>query len=78
KNAVFCVAKSQVLDPKLEVFICLLGDDLLEVLFSRVRMLGGHSPNVDVLEMATRCHSALNLADIFHQHLEWERRLESS
>lgn len=76
KNAVFCVAKSQVLDPELEVFICLLGDDLLEALFGRVRMLGGHSPNVDISEMATRCRSALNLADIFRRHPGWERKPE--
>ncbi|KAL1669560.1 hypothetical protein GGF50DRAFT_44200, partial [Schizophyllum commune] len=76
KNAVFIVAKSQILNPELEVFICLLGDDLLEALFGRVRMLGRHSPNVDVSEMATRCRSALNLADIFSRHPEWERKPE--
>ncbi|KAL1724660.1 hypothetical protein EV714DRAFT_278400, partial [Schizophyllum commune] len=76
KNAVFVVAKSQILNPELEVFICLLGDDLLEALFGRVRMLGRHSPNINVSEMAARCRSALNLADIFSRHPEWERQPE--
>ncbi|TRM59533.1 hypothetical protein BD626DRAFT_633076 [Schizophyllum amplum] len=76
KNAVFCVAKSQVLDPELDVYICLLGDDQLEKLFGRVRMLGGHSPNVDVSEMVTRCRGALNLADIFSRQPQYEREPE--
>ncbi|KAI5825312.1 hypothetical protein K523DRAFT_356091 [Schizophyllum commune Tattone D] len=76
KNAVFTVAKSQVLNPELEVFVCLLGDDLLESLFGLIRMLGGHSPNVDVSEMATRCRSAMNLMNIFRRHPEWERKPE--
>lgn len=65
KNAVFYVAKTQELDPDLRVFVCLLGDDVLETLFGRIRMIGGHSPNVDILEMRNRVRSALNLDDIF-------------
>jgi hypothetical protein len=51
KNAVFHVAKTQELDSTLGVYLCLLGDDVLETLFGRVRMIGGHSPNVDISEI---------------------------
>ncbi|KAF9033098.1 hypothetical protein BDZ89DRAFT_1131159 [Hymenopellis radicata] len=76
KNALFHVAKTQDLDPNLKVFLCLLGDDVLETLFGRVRMIGGHSPNVDIAEFANRCRSALNLDDIFSRHPLWERKPE--
>ncbi|KAJ7929793.1 hypothetical protein B0H13DRAFT_2228459 [Mycena leptocephala] len=36
KNAVLMVAKTRVINGKLKVFICLLGDDVLEALFGRV------------------------------------------
>ncbi|KAF9522600.1 hypothetical protein CPB83DRAFT_776856, partial [Crepidotus variabilis] len=37
-------------------------------------MIGGHSPNVDVEELARRFGSALRLASIFQDHPNWERK----
>ena len=54
-----------ILDPNCKVFLCLLGDDVLEVLFGRIRMIGGHSPNVDVSELHNRVASAICLDFIF-------------
>ncbi|KAJ7821756.1 hypothetical protein B0H14DRAFT_2599001 [Mycena olivaceomarginata] len=45
-------------------FICsdlCLGDDVLEALFGRSRMIGGHSPNSSVAELRNRFNSAMNL-----------------
>ncbi|KAF7289587.1 hypothetical protein HMN09_01320700 [Mycena chlorophos] len=59
--------------PKLEVFVCLLGDDLLEAVFGRVRMLGGHHPNCSLAEFLTRGRSAMNLDAIFRRNPHLER-----
>lgn len=42
KNAVFCIAKQQSLDPSQPFHMFELGDDRLEKLFGRLRMLGAH------------------------------------
>jgi hypothetical protein len=54
KSFIFKIAHSKVLNPSLKVFLCLLGDDPLEVLFGRSRMKGGHSPNHAVDELRQR------------------------
>ncbi|KAG5649359.1 hypothetical protein H0H81_004318, partial [Sphagnurus paluster] len=61
KNAVLMVPKMYLIDPQLEVFICLLGDDVLESLFGQARMIGGHSPNCSLEELQTHFTSAMNL-----------------
>ncbi|KAJ7120362.1 hypothetical protein C8R44DRAFT_877798 [Mycena epipterygia] len=40
KNVIFKIAHSKVLNPSLRVYLCLLGDDVLETLFGRSRMIG--------------------------------------
>ena len=47
-TAVFCVAHTEVLNPQHSVYLCLLGDDVLEVLVGRAWMIGGYSPNVEL------------------------------
>lgn len=42
KNAIFCIAKQQALDPSRLFHLFELGDDRLERLFGRLRMLGAH------------------------------------
>ncbi|KAL0563545.1 hypothetical protein V5O48_018521 [Marasmius crinis-equi] len=74
KNAMFTVACFLNLDPEMEVFICLLGDDVLEALFGRVRMIGGHSPNCNLYELRYRLSSVKNIDGIFCCHPEWERK----
>lgn len=48
QTAIFRVAHTKNLNPNLKVLLCLLGDDVLEMVFGQTRMIGGHSPNVDV------------------------------
>ncbi|KAJ7864087.1 hypothetical protein B0H14DRAFT_2574528 [Mycena olivaceomarginata] len=60
KNAVLMVAKARVINGELKVFICFLGDDVLEALFGRSRMIGGHSPNCSVAELRDHFMSAMN------------------
>jgi hypothetical protein len=74
KNAVLTVPKTRLIDGKLKVFICLLGDDVLESLFGRCRMIGGHSPNCSVCELRARFGSAMNLDYIYERHPELERK----
>ncbi|THH31260.1 hypothetical protein EUX98_g2906 [Antrodiella citrinella] len=76
KTAVCRVAQMKDIDPELKVFLCHLGTDRLEVLFGRSRMIGAHSPNMDVSELRVRFGSALRLDRIFAIHPEWERRPE--
>ncbi|KAK7034124.1 hypothetical protein R3P38DRAFT_3496387 [Favolaschia claudopus] len=72
KSAIFKIAHSKVLNPSLKVFLCLLGDDVLEILFGRSRMIGGHAPNMAIDELRRRFGSALRIDEIFTRrpHLE--------
>jgi hypothetical protein len=72
KNAIFQIAHSKVLNPLLKVFLCLLGDNVLEILFGRLRMIGRHSPNMAIDELRRRFGSALRLDEIYccRPHLE--------
>jgi hypothetical protein len=74
RTAIFRVAHAKILGSEHKVFICLLGDDVLEVLFGRVRMIGGHLPNIDVEELRNRIGSALRLDKIFQEYPNWEQR----
>ena len=74
KTAIMRVAHMKNLDPERQVFLCLLGDDVLEVLFGRSRMIGGHSPNVDPGELRNRFGAAFRLDSIFQKYPEWEKR----
>ena len=67
----FELAHTKILDAERKVFLCLLGDDILEVLSGRVRMIGAHSPNVNAEEMRNRVGSALRL---FEKYPKWVSR----
>lgn len=76
KNVIFTVAKTKALNPELEVFFSLMGDDVLETLFGQVCMIGGHIPNFNLKELAD-CLGLCQLLDtIFQRHPEWERKLQ--
>ncbi|KAL1749561.1 hypothetical protein FB107DRAFT_252747, partial [Schizophyllum commune] len=72
KHAIFHIAKMQDLDEDLKVSFNIFGTDVSEALFGRLRMLGGHSPNMDISVLGERCCAALNLAEIYRRHPEWE------
>ncbi|KAJ6550135.1 hypothetical protein B0H19DRAFT_1074017 [Mycena capillaripes] len=74
KNAVLMVPKTRLINGQLKVFICLLGDDVLEALFGRSRMIGGHSPNCSIGELRDRFGSAMTLDYIYEQYPELERK----
>jgi hypothetical protein len=74
KNAVLMVPKTRIIDGRLGVYICLLGDDVLESLFGRARMIGGHSPNCSIGELRDRFGSAINLDFVYDKHPELERK----
>ncbi|KAJ6603348.1 hypothetical protein DFH09DRAFT_1019322 [Mycena vulgaris] len=74
KNAILMVPKTRLINGRLKVFICLLGDDVLEALFGRCRMIGGHSPNCSVCQLRDRFSSAMNLDYVYERHPELERR----
>ncbi|KAF8218166.1 hypothetical protein K438DRAFT_1901061 [Mycena galopus ATCC 62051] len=74
KNTILMVLKTRIIDGRLGVYICLLGDDVLESLFGRARMIGGHSPNCSIGELQDRFGSAINLDFVYDKHLELERK----
>ncbi|KAJ7701118.1 hypothetical protein B0H17DRAFT_906357, partial [Mycena rosella] len=74
KNAVLMVPKTRPINGELKVFICRLGYDVLEALFGRARMLGGHSPNCSTGELRDHFGSAMTLDYIYEEHPEWERK----
>ncbi|KIY71021.1 hypothetical protein CYLTODRAFT_158342 [Cylindrobasidium torrendii FP15055 ss-10] len=80
QGAFFVLAHSKVVGPDSEVFISLCGSDIVEVLFGRTRMLGGHNPNFDSIQMRHQVGSALRISELLADHPEWEpkaRRLDT-
>ncbi|KAH6916952.1 hypothetical protein BKA70DRAFT_1089861 [Coprinopsis sp. MPI-PUGE-AT-0042] len=73
RSAIFRVAHAKNLDPEQIVLLCLLGDDVLEILFGRVRMIGGHKSNVTCEELREHITSAICLDKIFDEFPDWER-----
>ncbi|KAF8982257.1 hypothetical protein BDQ17DRAFT_1262280, partial [Cyathus striatus] len=74
RNSVNIVAHTKELDPQHLIFLCLIGTDILEILFGCVRMIGGHSPNVAPDEFCHHAASATRLHHIFEQYPEWEHK----
>lgn len=81
KNAFFYLARQLLMDPDLPVLLMLTGDDRLENLFGKVRMLGAHNCNVDLKTLMDRLASAMDLCRLFTVHPSWDqghRRLNYS
>lgn len=74
RTAIFRVAHTKILDEDQPVLLCLLGDDVLEVLFGSIRMIGGHCPNVAADEFCNRAAAAVRLQNIFQHYPKWERK----
>jgi hypothetical protein len=71
KNAYYCVAKQQLLDPKEEFFLFQLGSDEIEKLFAGARMAGGHNPNFNLKELARLLSSGMDIMRVFAEHPDW-------
>ncbi|KAK6987917.1 hypothetical protein R3P38DRAFT_3445739 [Favolaschia claudopus] len=65
KNAFFCLAKQQKLDPRLPFYLFQVGDDPLERLFGKLRMLGAHNSAMSYAQAIERLGHACDLQAVF-------------
>ncbi|KAG1817912.1 hypothetical protein EV424DRAFT_1347798 [Suillus variegatus] len=70
KNAFFCLAKQQSLDPYAPFFLGDVGDDPLEILFGRTHMIGGHNSACSYAQALDRLGAAKDIDGIFKHHSE--------
>ncbi|KDQ09812.1 hypothetical protein BOTBODRAFT_116692, partial [Botryobasidium botryosum FD-172 SS1] len=70
KNIFFCVAKQKILDPDAPFYLCLVGTDRLEILFSTVRTMT-HDRNADFLQLIERIAAAFDITIILCKHPDW-------
>jgi hypothetical protein len=81
KNMFFCLAKQQLLDPSQKFYLFMQGSDGVERLFAMMRMIGGHKPNVNILELCQNLGRGMDIQRIFTEHPEWysgHRRLSTA
>jgi hypothetical protein len=81
KNAMFCLAKQQELDPTQPFYLFQVGDDPLERLFGKLRMLGGHNSAMNYAQAIDRLGHACDLQGAFMRNPDLEqgeRRLSMS
>jgi Na+/glutamate symporter len=65
KNAIFCLAKQQILDPTQPFYLFQVGDDPLKCLFGKLRMLGGHNTAMSYSQAIDRLGHASDLQGAF-------------
>ncbi|KAF7334758.1 hypothetical protein MSAN_02374300 [Mycena sanguinolenta] len=65
KNAFFCLAKQQKLDPTQPFYLFQVGDDALEKLFGKLRMLGGHNSAMSYAQAIERLGHACDLQAVY-------------
>ncbi|KAJ7089455.1 hypothetical protein C8R44DRAFT_892410 [Mycena epipterygia] len=63
KNALFCLAKQQDLDPTEPFYLFQVGDDPLERLFGKLRMFGGHNSGMNYAQAIDRLGHACDLQE---------------
>ncbi|KAG1862950.1 hypothetical protein C8R48DRAFT_748149 [Suillus tomentosus] len=79
KNSVFCLTKQQTLDPHAPFFLGDVGDDPLEILFGRTRMIGGHNSASSYAQALDHLGAAKDIDGVFRRHPELDpghRRLK--
>ncbi|KAJ7256659.1 hypothetical protein C8J57DRAFT_1437007 [Mycena rebaudengoi] len=67
------LALAKVDDPLGKFWLILLGTDRLEQLFGLVRTMIGNDSNCDVLQLADRLRSTVEVAAILAKHPHWDR-----
>ncbi|TDL20789.1 hypothetical protein BD410DRAFT_870927 [Rickenella mellea] len=72
KNAIFTIAKQQLLDCGQPLHLCQLGDDRLEQVFSETRCQT-HQRNYDILELAHKLSTVVDTCHILEEYPEWDR-----
>ncbi|KAH9946904.1 hypothetical protein B0H21DRAFT_883457 [Amylocystis lapponica] len=70
KNAMFCIAKQQRLDSCDPFYLFDIGDDSLERLFGRIRMLGAHDAGINFRQGIDRLGHAVDIDTVFLRHPE--------
>ncbi|KAG8735376.1 hypothetical protein FRC10_010673 [Ceratobasidium sp. 414] len=73
KNAVFCIAKTKLLDPTQCFYLLQLGDDRLENQFGIYRTMTSDC-NPDILQLAERSGAVQEVVDVFGRHPESDRK----
>ncbi|KAG2356787.1 hypothetical protein BDR07DRAFT_1380568 [Suillus spraguei] len=68
KNACFCLAKQQYLDPCAPFFLSDVGDDPLEILFGCMCMIGGHNSACSYAQALDCFSAAKDIDGIFKHH----------
>lgn len=79
KNAAFSLSKQQSLDPRARFYLGDVGDDPLEILFGRTRMIGGHNSACSYAQAIDRLGAAKDIDGVFKRHPELDpghRRLK--
>jgi hypothetical protein len=70
KNAMFCIAKQQVLDPYASFFLGDCEDDWLEVHFGHTCMIGRHNSGCSYSQVLGHLGAAKDIDGIFKWHPE--------
>ncbi|KAK6968887.1 hypothetical protein R3P38DRAFT_3508554 [Favolaschia claudopus] len=68
KNAFFCLEKQQKLDPTKPFYLFQVGDDPLERLFGKLRMLGSHNSAMSYSQAIERLGHACDLQAVYLRH----------
>ncbi|KAG1738230.1 hypothetical protein EDB19DRAFT_1983776 [Suillus lakei] len=70
KNIIFNIAKQQLLDPDAPFFLGDCGDDRLELMFGRSRMIGGHNSGCSYSQALDCLGAAKDIDGMFNRHPE--------
>ncbi|KAG8750064.1 hypothetical protein FRC12_013091 [Ceratobasidium sp. 428] len=72
KNAIFCVAKTQLIGPDTPFYLLQTGTDRLEARFGTYRTATSDT-NGDLMQMCDRAAGAQHIDEIFAAHPDWNR-----
>ncbi|KIJ68415.1 hypothetical protein HYDPIDRAFT_81345, partial [Hydnomerulius pinastri MD-312] len=73
KDIIICIAKQQDLDGTQKFYLFWSGDDRLELLFGRVRMIGGHDTNFSFKQLIDRLGAAGDIDGVLRRHPELDQ-----
>jgi hypothetical protein len=71
KNMFFCLAKQQLRNLLQHFYLFMKGSDSVERLFAMMHMIGGHKPNVNLLELCQNLSRGMDIQRIFAEHPNW-------
>ena len=68
KNVIFCIAKQQQLDASESFFLPDVRDDPIELLFTFLRMCGGHNSALNYKQAINRLHAARDIGGVYSRN----------